>query len=447
MPPISLSPAFPSVPRPFGGVGFHVFDHTFAMEPEDRERHVARIWRELRPTFARLNYDWKWSPEEFDRCAEYLRRMQAEGTEVYLTNWAAPNVRGAELTAFAETIGDQLAELVFRRGGTNVRWFCVANELTLAGVGWGALVYDLPHFRELHAALHAAFAARQLPIGLVSTDASPIERWHSIEWAAQHMDDITAAYGGHHYMQEHGPRDPAFYPWLVRKLRQMGMGAPVVRSKGKPFLIGEFGSQPDFSTTDGVRNDRCLFFDTPEEPWVGLHVGEAVMAMVNTDAYGIGYWTFKDLPTKWRPHYINKWGILRWHGDDHSPRLFYDAVALLCRAFRGPAQVLDPGIAETWETPELRLAAIHAEGDEPGFSVALVNRAGAARSVTIQLPTGDDFPVRKYVFDPQRPAPHPEGRLPEAIAEFAAVGGAFTDEVAPDQLVIYTSRPWLRRGW
>jgi hypothetical protein len=70
---------------------------------------------------------------------------------------------------YARRIADDLEYLVRGRGLDNVRYYCMTNELTLHK--WADMVPDLPRFADYHRALHREFRARDLPVGLLASDA------------------------------------------------------------------------------------------------------------------------------------------------------------------------------------------------------------------------------------------------------------------------------------
>ena len=44
----------------FGGVGFHVFHHVHPVTPQMFDEVVGKCWRELNPSFVRMNHSWQW---------------------------------------------------------------------------------------------------------------------------------------------------------------------------------------------------------------------------------------------------------------------------------------------------------------------------------------------------------------------------------------------------
>ena len=317
----------------FLGVGFHAFQHSFDYPPGVMENVIYRRWRELRPSFARVNHEQKWGPKHLDRMAAHLLEMKKTGTQIYVATWDPQNCNTPdEFAAYARHIADQLEYLIKTKGCDHIKWYCVSNELSLDG--WGKLRDDLPKFRRYHEAFFAEFQKRKLNVGLLATDASPIIFWPTIEWAAQNMDSITAVYGGHQYFNDDPLDDERFYSRWLSRVTQI---SEMAKAKGKPFILGEFGSKQEAGERGGVYRDRCVYYETPQEPQVGIQISEAAIAAMNGGVAALGYWTFMDFPDSTRAAgYENKWGLMRCgDGGDYSTRAPYYAYGLLTRYFRG----------------------------------------------------------------------------------------------------------------
>ncbi len=415
----------------FGGVGFHAFQHSFYASREEMDQVIYKRWRELNPSFVRINDEWNWDRARWDQAAEHILRMKETGTQVYVTTWNPVEARTPESRAeYAKKVADNLEYLVKSKGLTNIRYYCMTNELSLNG--WGVLRSDLPLFKAYHEALHKEFQRRNLKIGLLATDASPIDFWWTIEWAAQNMDSITAVYGGHHYINDRPLEDERFYPWFLSKL-EWGVG--VAREKGKNFILGEFGAKQDGRTTNGVLMDACIYWDTPQEPLVAIQVAEASIAAMNAGVYTLGYWTYMDFPDDYSKTYKNKWGLFKHSGEDRSTRSLYYAYGLLTKFFRGPATVYRVECND----PRLRVAVIQHHGRKT-WSIAVVNRNRNA--VPLQL-TIDGAPVngrfRKYVYNPQSVPQNPFGDLQPPSGAAVFQNGKMTDQIAGYSLAVYTS--------
>jgi len=413
----------------FGGVGFHVFSHLHAGTTPELEAVLFRRWAELNPSFARLTHKWGW---DLERVLPYLERLKATGTEVYLTTWNPRDVAtDQEMKAYASDVVGMLEDLVRSRGFDNIKTYCMTNELSLNG--WGKLREDLPKFKAYHAAIAAALRARDLPVGLLATDASPIKRWDTLEWAASNMDEMTAAYGGHHYINDFEPGDPGFYPWFLERAT---WGVGLARARGKPFIVGEFGARQHRGERYGYAKwDGCAHWDTPAEPLVGIQLAEATAAMINAGVYGLGYWTYADFPDNPRKRYANKWGVLRRSGGGISIRPHYYAYGLLTRFFRGPAKT----VSVVCDDPLLRAAAVRQGGGE-SWSVLVVNARAERTAFTLTVESaGPDERVRKYLYDPAHVPDHVDGALPppEWAREFG--GAALDDDLPARSMAVYTT--------
>ncbi|HEY3322723.1 MAG TPA: carbohydrate binding domain-containing protein [Planctomycetota bacterium] len=423
----------------FGGVGFHCSEHEHTFSQEHFDQVLAKRWRELRPSFARLGDNCDWKGERRDIQANYIRMMKDVGTEVYVTTWNPKDVpEGPERKAYAKSVVDYLEYLVRTKGCTNIKYYCMTNELSMKQ--WGAMNKDLPKFKSYHQCFYDELNARKLDIKLLATDASPVGCWPSIEWASKNMDEITGVYGGHHYINDYQLEDVRFYGWF---LQQAKWGAGLARAKGKNFILGEFGSKQDNSVVNGVKQDRCIWYETPQEPLAALQVCEAGIAAINGGVYALGYWTFADYPDEYSRGYINKWGAFRWSKTDHSTRAVYYSYGLLTRFFRGPATTLSVSSSD----PLLRVAAVQHHGAKT-ISVAVINRYNAPAEVKVgvvpaSLPAGTEagttLKLRKYVYETAHVPQHPFGDMQAPAGQIEMKDGAFSDNVAPLSLSVYTS--------
>lgn len=419
----------------FIGIGFHAFQHAFDYPPGDIDRFIYPRWRELNPSFVRVNHEQKWGRKELDRMAEHLRRMQSTGARVYVTTWDPKDCKtDEELAAYARRIADHLEYLIREKKCHSISWYCLTNELSLER--WGSLAADLPKFKRYHEAFAAEFKRRNLKVGLLATDASPISYWPTVEWAAKNMDEITAVYGAHHYFNDATLEDERFYEQWLEQMKKI---TAVAKARGKPFILGEFGSRPDGSTVNGVHRDRCVYYETPQEAQVGIQISEGAIGAMNAGAAAVGYWTFMDLPDSTRKDgWENKWGLVRCgDGADYSTRAPYYAYGLLTRYFRGPSSTH----AATAHDPRLRVAASHrVKGDN--WSIAVVNRNTRATQVEIRLPqVRRGARLHKYVYDPAHVAQNPDGKLPPPSATFV-IGGKtprLRDTLLSGSLTVYST--------
>ena len=430
------------VQRKFGGVGFDVFDHVHDASQQVRDEVLDKRWRELNPSFARVYQDCNWSPKMLDTVAARLSRMQETGAEIYVTTWNASKVSGdIALAAYARKIVDSL-EYLRTKGLTNIRDYCMANELCLYPGEYAALKNDLPRFKAYHQAIFDELKARKLDIRLLATDAQTISLWSTVEWATRNMDEITGIYGGHHYIGEYTPDDEQFYPWFLSKMQ---WGAGMAKSRNKDFILGEFGcKQVAPGTKVGSKAmDSCAYFGTPQEPLMAIQLAEAAIAAINGGIYAMAYWTFADFPDSFSETggvppgytYANKWGVFKWSGSDNSTRDHYYAYGLLSKFMRGPATVYQVSVND----PRLRVAAIQHQGAKT-WSIAVVNRNSRAVPVTVTVDgTSPSASFRKYVYDPKNIPFHPFGDLQAPVGNVAMKDGRLSDTVGPLTLSVYTT--------
>jgi hypothetical protein len=417
----------------FGGVGYHSFHHDQPMSERVMNEVVYKRWRELNPSFVRLNHHNSWSLEKQEAVVEHFRHFQKTGTELYLATWDPRDATtDAEYRDYARQVVDDLEYYVRTKGLNNLKYYCMSNELSLNK--WGALVNDLPKFKTYHRALFDELRARRLPIGLLATDASPVGYWSTIEWATQNMDDITAVYGGHNYFNDHPPDDVQFYDWWLDKLK---WATGIARAKNKEFILGEFGSKQDGRTIDGKMMDACVYWDTPLEPQVGLQISESAIASLNAGVQALGYWTFMDAPDTLSKTYANKWGLFKWRnlptGNDFSTRAPYYAFGLMSKYFRGPSRVVQVETNDAY----LRAAAVQHAGVT--WSIAVVNRYHNAVPLKLNLPVKNTR-FRKFVYDAAKVTHHPFGDLPAPEKTLTLKSGSVADSIKANSLTVYTSQ-------
>ena len=413
----------------FAGVGFHVFHHVHNIPQTMLDEVVAKRWRELNPSFARLNDSYTWDDAMREQVARHLQRFKDTDTEMYLATWGPPVTQpGEERREYARRMVDLHEWLHRTKGLTNLRWFCMSNELSLGK--WGALARDLPTFQDYHQELYREYQRRGLPIGLLASDASPIANWGSIQWAADHMDDITAVYGGHHYINNWDVADDRFYPWFAAETVK---GAAIAHAKGKDFILGEFGCAQAGNQVNGKRNDGCKYWDTPQEPLVAIQLAEAAIAAINAGIYAMGNWTFMDFPDDYSTTYQNKWGTFKWTGNDTSTRPHYYGYGLLSKFCRGPSTVVQTKV----DDPRLRVAALR-HNDSGAWTIVVVSRNPQAIPLELSLPVADAA-FRKYVYDPADPPFSEFGDLQGPSAVLKLASGKLSDTIGAGQLVVYTT--------
>lgn len=414
----------------FGGVGFHVFDHVHKGSDWHYEQIFAKRWRELNPSFVRINDDPTWDFKKLDSISKYLEVMKETNTEMYFTSWNADEIKKyKDERDYVRHEVDNLEYMKKTKGFERIRYYCMTNELSLEE--WASMVKDLDYFKKIQGMFYDEFKARNLDIKLLSTDASPIEYWHTIKWASENMDDITGIYGGHHYINNYDLFDNSFYGFFLDKMK---WGTSIARSKNKNFIVGEFGAKQNSNTIDSVRHDACMYNNMPLENYLGIQVAEAIIAMINGGVYGCGYWTFADFPSAYSARYINKWGLFRWEVDNFTTKPSYYCIGLMTKFFRGPSEAFDVVSSDTL----IRIAAIRNK-ETGSMSVAVINRNEEPRKLSLKLNTADGKAFRKYVYDPESVPFNYFADLQTFEKKILPKNSTMSDIIPPQSLVVYTT--------
>ena len=421
----------------FGGVGFHVIFHTRKPSQWHFEQVFAKRWRELNPAFARITDSPRWDKNDLDETFDYLEVLKNTDTEIYLTSFGVSSINEYEKESdYVKKEVDNIEYLIKDKGFDNINFYCMTNELSVEE--WASMVKrdELERFKRIHQLFYDELDKRDLDVKLLATDASPFQYWHTIEWAAENMDDITGVYGGHHYINSYDLDDLSFYSFFLDKMK---WGAGVAKSKGKKFIMGEFGPKQGSIFIDSVYYDGLIYNNTPLEPYVGIQVAEAIIAQINGGLYASSYWTFCDIPgippNRQFGYRVNKWGVFKWYFDDHTTRPTYYALGLITRFFRGPAEVYAVNTSDTL----LRIAAIK-NLDNNSHSIAIINRNWEPQTVDLlfeDMPS--DKPFRKYVYDPKNVPFHYFGDMQPHSDKLSIKDQHFTDNIPAYSLIVYTT--------
>lgn len=415
----------------FGGVGFHVFDHVHKGSKWHYEQIFAKRWRELNPSFVRLNDDPEWNSNRLDSISKYLRVMKETSTEMYFTSWNTSAIKkSSDEKEYVRHEVDNLEYLKKNLGFSKINYYCMANELSLDR--WASMVNDLDYFKKIQTLFYKEIESRNLGIKLLATDASPIVNWPTIEWASENMDDITGVYGGHHYINDYDLFDNSFYSFFLSRMK---WGAGIAKNKNKRFIVGEFGAKQNSNTIDSVMHDACIYNNTPLENYFGIQVAEAIIAMINGGVYACGYWTFSDFPSSYRGKYINKWGLFRWEADNYTTKPAYYCLGLITKFFRGPAEVY-----ETISTDSLiRIAAVR-NLENGSISIAMINRNEKTRILHLKIDdSGNDLMFRKYVYNPADVPFNYFGDLQQFTKTIPVNNKSISDTLPPLSLTVFTT--------
>jgi|WetSurMetagenome_2_1015567.scaffolds.fasta_scaffold00169_22 hypothetical protein len=415
----------------FGGVGFHVFDHVHNGSQWHYDQVFAKRWRELNPSFVRINDDPTWDTAKINKVSKYLEVMKGTNTEMYFTSFNPKAIKTfkSEMDYVKHEV-DNLEYWKKTLGFKNLNYYCMANELSLDK--WASMVNDLEYFKKIHGLFYNEIKSRDLGISLLATDSSPFSYWHTIEWASKNMDEITGVYGGHHYINDIDLFDNSFYNYFLGKIK---WGTDLAKSKNKRFIVGEFGAKQNSNIIDSVYHDCNMYNNTPLENYMGIQIAEAITAMINAGAYGCGYWTFADFPSNWRAKALNKWGLYRWEADNYTTKPTYYCLGLLTKFFRGPSEAYEIACSDSL----IRMAAVKNK-ENGSVSVVVINRNELATKVKINMGAiAGDKTFRKYLYDPADVPFNYFGDLQDPCGKLTPKNNNLVDVIPPQSMVVYTT--------
>lgn len=379
----------------FCGAGFHNSEAGLYRQMSKRQFNevVGKIYHELSPGFTRMwGGDPNWTKEEMDDFAEYCEKTHVPAnTSIYLTGKTNRHETVEQKEEYARQVADKLDYLINEKGLKNIEFYCMSNELSIED--WGNIFFELPVFKEYHTYLYKEFKRRNLPVKLLATDASPYERWESIDWAMSNgMIPISEIFGGHHYVNDFEPQDLDFYKVFHKNVKKT---VKKLLPYERRFILGEFGLAQDMNNINGVKMDVCKYFYDGQEAYSALMITEMALAAMNAGVYACALWTFTDYPNpKGTEFRYNKWGLTKWDGEDYSPRDWLYCYGLLAKYFNKDSKPL------LIDTEDYYLRSGGVVNDNGSFSVAIVNRHETETEIELDFSGLDtQKPMRKYTYD------------------------------------------------
>lgn len=403
----------------FGGMGFHNSEAGMysLIEPEYFNRVVSKCYREVSPGFMRT---WggfaEWSYEAMDEFYEYYSKMQKiTDTTIYIVPGRGISRETPELRRkWASDVADRIDYLYNQKGMKHIRYYCMSNELSLDG--WGAMTHRLDVFKEYQEYLWREFQKRDLPVGLLATDAAHYKNWNTIEWAMRNISYMTDAYCGHLYLGGYFDcEDLGLYKWAYNIFKEFSEQS---KAQEKRFILGEYGwGGVNSERTVGSTVDRARYIYTEKESYSMLSLAEVTLAALNAGVYTMSFWTFMDYPDpqskvyhnkgefakKWSNNmkYLgwgtdcryNKCGILHWNRPEDPAYDGYWCLGLMCRYLRQDSRLL--GIE--CDDDMLRMGAVM--NNDGTVSLCIVNRHKEDIDIKLTADFGIDRDFRVYRYD------------------------------------------------
>lgn len=410
----------------FGGIGFHNSEATMLpmMSEKFKNEKVLKCFREISPGFSRVYACFDdWTKEAMDHFADYYdAAFRKAGTLVYAVPGRMPFIDDRfDIAAYCEKVTEKLDYLINVRKCTKIRYFCVTNELS-CGNTYAYLAKHLDLLKKLHDELYHAFLRHGLDVGLLATDCSGAENFRQLTWAKDNMDEITADYCAHLYLDQYQPGDAELYGYCKELFEGMAMQA---KTKQKRFILGEFGinTKTKFVSGGPMMNDMSFGAERPEDGGIySLAVVEMSLAVVNSGTFAAAFWSMIDYPdpfiredgdtpeekaryevARFSGHGIqfryNKNGLIKWCDEekDYSSRPALYAMGYMAKFFKKGSRVL---VCET-DNDSFRAGAV--SNEDGTVSVCLVNRGDTDEEtdVTLEYPVGQAF--RRYDFSADDP--------------------------------------------
>ena len=405
----------------FGGLGFHNSEATMTpiMSESFKNEMVLKCFREISPTFSRVYGGFAdWSKEAMDHFADYYdSTFRQSDTLIYMVpgRMSMPT-KDFRLEDFAENTASKLDYLINKRNCTKLRYFCVTNELSV-GNTYAYLACRLDLFAELHDALYRAFLRHGLDVGLLATDCSEEKNYHQIKWATENIDEITADYCAHLYLQKYQPGDLEAYEYCKGLFSELVSQA---RTKQKRFILGEYGifskNRIMYTPDTAMVSDISYAAEHPEND--GLHAiaaAEMGLAVLNSGTFSGVWWTLFDYPdpfihengetpeaknryevSRFSGHGVNmrynKHGLIKWNDDQNPSRAALYTMGYMAKLFKKGSHVLVCSL----ENEYLRAGAV--ENPDGSVSVCIINWSEDKENIELHIETPTDKPLRRYDF-------------------------------------------------
>lgn len=418
-----------------GGVGFECDGHFWTQLNKDAginetnfQSVIQKRWNECDPGIARVYHDisWyetvegnkTWNNDEMLALYKDLQMLKDNGTIIYLATWYTNNPSwlggGYEITddatmrKFAGTVADCLEYLIHVKGFTNIRYYCIANELSTKN---GFASFNLEHFKEQNQKIRDELNARGEPdlITLLAPDAACDSK--PTQWCANNMDHLTGMYGNHLYGDH-----PDYSEYLS-----------ITNSIGKNLLVGEFGGEVCTTYTNTTVINR--------DPGYGIICAKHVTDFINHGGWGICNWTFFDFI--YPGNKMMQWGTFADVKSGFDIRPHYYAMGLLTKFIR-------PGSTSYGTSSSiLGVTACTVKRNNGGeYTIIVLNTGSTAQNVNVLISdVSVNTTFRKYVYDTANIPLHDDGNLQANRGSISVCNSAFTDTVPADSFIVYTNLP------
>lgn len=319
---------------------------------------------------------------------------------------------------YATVLADLVQYLVRQRGYTNIRYLNSLNEPDTK-------VPDFNVWREGARNIQAILAQRGLSsqVSLVGPDTSWTNGWITQSDLPWNDSSFLGAYEWHDYERtccdiQSGQVENSFSP-IVRRLAGSGQLNP------KPVMLGEIGWGYQIGPGDNQYHVKDYQY--------GVEMADFAIQLARAGVSGAAAWNLDDAM------HNKVWGM--WNiVDEPALRPWFYAWSLLSRSFPAGATLYKPASPD----PYLRLLAARIAGsqdpDQPGWSVAMINRASSPANVELVFPPARGAkPFNSYVYSEQTISTN-RGMVPLPFAQtLTPSGSALRVQVPANGLLLITN--------
>lgn len=447
----------------WGGFGFHNSEATMMpmMTDEFRDQRVIKTFLEISPSYSRVFAGFAdWTKEAMDAFADYYdATFRKVGTTLYLVPGRMPVISSDfDVGKYCEAVATRLAYLVRERRLTKLRYYCIANEMSVGTVhAWFREHHDL--YAEINRGMQRAFRAHDLDIGLQTPDSAGYRTLEEVDWSLGSLTDQTDVFCWHYYDSKRQPGDLVLYTELSATLTNL---VSKCLRKEKRLSLGEFGftGRHALMGEGRMRDDTHMGFRHPNSTFAreaAISRAEMGLAALNAGCVSAVSWTMMDYPDPFlredgdtpteKGRYnvarfsgfgldvrYNKNGLFRWCDDERDYSSYPDLYTMgyLVKLFRKGARVM-PG-SSTDAT--LRYGAV--TNPDGSASFAVVNW-GSSKVVELAVAHPLDKPLRVYEYDSANPPSSPFNDLQPAKGTVEAKGNIVTIDVPARSMTFLTT--------
>jgi hypothetical protein len=328
------------------------------------------------------NDRYDWNDPQMEALYRHLDVCQRLGTTVLLTDWGiepswlkAPDVAKVEDPKYAAIISTYMDHLLNAKGYTCIRYFIQVNEPNLEVKAWDRWKAGVQN-------VAAEFHRKGLEgkIALMGSDHSGANDWHKN--AVDQLQDTLGAYDIHRYATEDEVGAGRLFDYYKANWAYALTRDP--KAKDKPLIVGEAG----FFTPGFSASNNALHLD----PRYGILMSDYAVQAVNAGSWAVLAWMLDD-----NSHPGFTWGMCKNREQGMGTKPWFYTWSLL-RCFRPGMTIVQARVA----SPDVRVLAAYRDdkksAEERFWTLCIVNRADAPRTLRLHAPGGKRVNLNRYLF-------------------------------------------------